>query len=287
MATPLVGNPGEAVRQSAPGLEFYKMSGSGNDFVVVDGRQPGAERVIDPAVVRRLCERRTGVGSDGVILLAPEVGASFRMIYLNSDGSRAAMCGNAALCSTRLAAEIGLADAAGMEFLTDSGPVQARLERGLPEIDLAPIREVRPELDLSPHEGERRLGYVLAGVPHVVVCSDDVENVDVRGRGGELRRHPMFPEGTNVDFVSPARGRSAWSMRTFERGVEAETLACGTGAVASALLLTTWGMAGEETRILTRSGLVLRVRLRRRGNDWLPSLSGEGRIVFQGQLRDV
>lgn len=272
---------------SLPRLEFFKMSGSGNDFVAVDGRQEGASRMIEPDAVRRICARRTGVGADGVILLVPEVEAAFRMIYLNADGSRASMCGNAALCSTRLAAEIGLAGPGEIGFLTDSGPVRARLMDGVPEIDLAPIRDVRPEVDLPRESGERRMGFVLAGVPHVVVRCADVEAIEVERRGGALRRDQAFAQGANVDFTSPAGGPGMWAMRTYERGVEAETLACGTGAVSTALMLAEWGEAGLETTILTRSGLPVRVRLERRGDAWLPSLSGEGRIVFRGELRDA
>ncbi len=269
------------------GLQFFKMSGSGNDFVVVDGRQPGAERVLAPEAVRRLCARRTGVGADGVILLAPEVGTAFRMIYLNADGSRASMCGNAALCSTRLAVERGLATEREFQFVTDSGVIGARLRGDVPEIDLAPIRDVVSTLELELERGERRMGFVQAGVPHLVIRCDDVESIDVEGRGGSLRRHPSFADGANVDFVAPVRDSPAWAMRTFERGVEAETLACGTGAVSSALMLSIWGEAGEEIQILTRSGLTVGVRLRRRGSEWLPSLSGEGRIVFRGELLDA
>ena len=293
------------------GLAFFKMSGSGNDFVVVDGRLSGASGILEPAMVRRICERRTGVGADGVVLLAPEAGAAFRMIYVNADGSRASMCGNAALCSTRLAVELGLADAARMEFETDSGRITARLVDGVPEIDLAPIREVDPDFSLGFRGGERRMGYALAGVPHLVVQCEDVQLVDVRGRGGGLRRHDAFAEGVNVDFISvgdadPAGGAGdatgvsrptespgespgapVWDMRTFERGVEDETLACGTGAVSSALLLRLWGDSGDETWIRTRSGRLVRVRLRRVGDAWHPSLAGEGRIVFQGALREL
>lgn len=293
-------------------LPFFKMSGSGNDFVVVDGRLAGASAILDPQVVRRVCARRTGVGADGVVLLAPEAGAAFRMIYINADGSRASMCGNAALCSTRLAVELGTAEAEGMEFETDSGRVSARLRDGVPEIDLAPIREVRLGIDLGLDAGERKLGFVRAGVPHVVVRCNDVELVDVKRRGSALRHHSALSDGANVNFVAPdsttAHGppdqafaveegaaafadtslrNDSWAMRTFERGVEGETLACGTGAVSSALMLRLWGESGDETWIRTRSGRLVRVRLRQDGVAWHPSLAGEGRIVFQGTLREI
>ena len=268
------------------GLSFYKMSGSGNDFVMFDGRQPGAERAVEPAIVRALCERRTGVGADGVVLLVPEPGAAFRMVYVNADGSRAGMCGNAALCSTRLAAELGLASGEGMEFESDSGRIRARLLESSPEIDLAPIRGVRENLSVAREAGERRMGFVEAGVPHLVIEVEDVELVDVRGRGGKLRYSKDFAQGANVDFIAEEAAGDAWAMRTYERGVEDETLACGTGAVSCALMLLLWGLSGQETRIRTRSGRIMRVRLRREGDAWRPSLSGEGRIVYAGRLGD-
>ena len=282
----MVGDPGKAV--SAPmGLGFYKMSGSGNDFVVFDGRQEGTAAAVEPLAVRALCDRRTGVGADGVVLLAPEPEVAFRMIYINADGSRAGMCGNAALCSTRLAVELGLAPGEGMEFETDSGRVRARLVDGQPEIDLAPIREVDSGLDLPREPGERRMGFVEAGVPHLVIEVDAVDGVDVQRRGRMLRHDKGFAAGANVDFVARDPGGSAWSMRTYERGVEDETLACGTGAVSCALMLRLWGLSGDETRIRTRSSRIMRVRLRREGVSWLPALAGEGRVVYEGRLRDV
>ena len=268
-------------------LGFYKMSGSGNDFVVFDGRQNGTSAVLDPVAVQAMCDRRTGVGADGVVLLAPEPGVAFRMIYINADGSRAGMCGNAALCSTQLAVELGLAAGQGMEFATDSGRVRARLVDGDPEIDLAPIRQVDTEVDLPREAGERRMGFVEAGVPHLVVEVDAVAGVDVQRRGRMLRHDKDFVAGANVDFVAGDSAGDAWSMRTYERGVEGETLACGTGAVSCALMLRLWGLSGDETRIRTRSGRIMRVRLRRERESWLPALSGEARVVYEGRLRDV
>lgn len=270
---------------------FWKMSGSGNDFVFFDARARGAAELQRPAAIAELCDRRRGVGADGVVFLeaSDRAGASFRMAYYNSDGSRASMCGNAALCSTRLGAELGAA--AGGEFVFDSdvGPVRARLRDGLPEVDLAPVRDVVAELPaIAPVRGESRIGFALAGVPHVVVLCEDAALVPLTARGAELRRHPSLgTAGANANFVSSDRAGS-WRMRTFERGVEGETLACGTGAVASATLLRAWGLAASDVALTTASGLALRVRLRERADGWLePSLCGEGRIVFEGSLREL
>jgi diaminopimelate epimerase len=266
------------------GREFFKMSGSGNDFVVFDARDEPAGALEDPEHVGSLCARGTGVGADGVVFLESSRSADFRMRYFNRDGSLASLCGNAALCVTRLAAELGAAKAAGMTFESDAGVIRARMRDGAPEIDLQPVTVVAEEFRVDLVPGEKRIGFALAGVPHLVVLCEDVELADVGSRGRQLRHHPSLTDGANVNFVSARH--SGWRMRTFERGVEGETLACGTGAVAAAILLSSWGLGGPEVRVHTRSERVLTVRLARGESEWKPSLSGEGRIVFRGCLGD-
>lgn len=269
------------------GREFVKMSGSGNDFVVFDARVQSPAGVTQPDGIRALCARGTGVGADGVILIERSERADFRMSYFNSDGSRAEMCGNAALCVCRLAADLGIASGEGMRFDTDAGEVVARACAGtLAEVDLQPVSEVEPAAPLDRWPGERRIGFALAGVPHLVVLCNDVTSVDVVGRGRALRQHKWQPRGANVNFVSPSGGRS-WSVRTYERGVEGETLACGTGAVATAVLLDAWGESEGEISLITRSGSPLTVTLRRSGSTRHPSLRGEARKVFAGMLLEI
>lgn len=267
-------------------LTFLKMSGSGNDFVVFDARAGLAAGLDAPETIVRLCARGSGVGADGVVFIEPAADALFRMRYHNADGSRAELCGNAALCSTRLAVELGMANAGHeFQFQTDSGPMRARLDGGVPEIFFAPVSEVQPAAPgIDPVGGEQRVGYAVAGVPHLVIACTSAERADVAGRGSVLRRHPSLPRGANVNFVSPAGG--AWRYRTYERGVEAETLACGTGAVATAVLLAEWGEAGEKVELRTSSGEILTVRLRHEDSGWYPSLSGPARIVYEGTLRE-
>ena len=269
------------------GRAFYKMSGSGNDFVVIDARVEPPGRLAEPGVIGPICARGTGVGADGIVFLEPSSIADLRLIYLNADGSRAEFCGNATLCTTRLATELGAGSGAGMTIETDSGLVQARLSGGLPEIDLQPVTEPSPGIDqIGLEPGESKVGFVVVGVPHLVIRCADVETVDVVGRGRPLRSHPTFPRGANVNFVSAGPG-GRWRMRTYERGVEAETLACGSGAVATALMLVLWGEASSPVEIETRSDRCLRVRLTRQGESWLPSLAGEGRIVYEGRLAEI
>lgn len=269
------------------GQRFYKMTGSGNDFVVFDASAGSTRAFENEETIRSLSARGTGIGADGVVFVEKAGKGDVRMRYYNSDGSEAALCGNASLCSTRLAVELGLAQAGGFVLHTAAGALKARIRDGLPEVDLEPVREVKPDAsDLGQRPGEARLGYACAGVPHVVIEISDIESADVMGRGPELRNHPALAEGANVNFVA-RRPDGSFTYRTYERGVEAETLACGTGAVAAAILLASWGESGKETTLWTRSALPLTVTLRRDGDAWLPSLRGEGRIVFEGSVRDL
>ncbi|MFL5549634.1 MAG: diaminopimelate epimerase [Gemmatimonadaceae bacterium] len=275
---------------SAPrpeGQHFFKMTGSGNDFVVFDSTGGAAAHLENPETIRAISARGTGVGADGVVFLERVGEGDVRMRYYNSDGSEADLCGNASLCSTRLATELGLAQAGGFVLHTTSGPLKARIRDNLPEVDLQPVREVRADAtELGARPGERRVGFARVGVPHVVVEVGELEAADVTGRGQELRHHPALADGANVDFVG-RRPDGSFGYRTFERGVEGETLACGTGAVAAAIMLADWGESGTETVLWTRSSLPLTVSLDRDGGAWLPSLRGEGRVVFEGRIRDL
>lgn len=270
------------------GQHFYKMTGSGNDFVVFDSTAGAVARLENEESIRSLAARGTGIGADGVVFLEKSGDGDIRMRYYNSDGSEAALCGNASLCSTRLAVELGLAQAGGFLLHTAAGSLRARIRDNLPEVDLEPVTDVRSNAkdDLGLKSGEQRLGYARVGVPHVVVEVSDLESADVAGRGSELRHHRSLIDGANVNFVSKRAG-GEFAYRTFERGVEGETLACGTGAVATAIMLSDWGESGGETTLWTRSSLPLTVSLRRDAGSWLPSLRGEGRIVFEGQIRDL
>lgn len=273
------------------GTAFYKMTGSGNDFVVLDGREASSEGWSE-ARIRQLCDRRTGIGADGLVVLTPDPGGMVRMAYWNADGSRAAMCGNAALCGGRLAAELGLGAEGEVVLLTDAGPVRAR---GWPTDEAAEISlgevEAPGEAPTVPQGGERWMALGRVGVPHLVVRVGDVEAVDVVGRGRALRHDRAFgSEGANVNFVSPgaagpgAAGGGGWAIRTYERGVEDETLACGTGIVAAGLALARRGEATLPVALRSRGGPELRVSGRLDGalarGVWL---GGQGRLVFRGQ----
>jgi diaminopimelate epimerase len=265
------------------------MTGSGNDFVMMDGRHTTPAEWSE-ADVRAVCARGTGVGADGLVFVGPGSTASaVRMVYFNSDGSRAAMCGNAALCSTRLAVRLGIARGKAMTLETDAGTYESRSagpgERA--ELRLAPVSAPSAVPGLIASDGERRIALSIVGVPHLIVLVDDVSGVDVLRRGRALRGDPALgPEGANVNFISPGSVPSEWPMRTYERGVEAETLACGTGAVAAACALAAWGLAELPVTIWTRSGRRLEIEAKRLADGTFDEvwLAGEARLVLRGVI---
>lgn len=311
---------------SLAGQHFYKMSGSGNDFIFLDGRSGATAHLETPAVIARLCARGTGIGADGIVVMddAPSekaagldsVGATggqpsllaatandhgrqadVVIRYYNADGSRASLCGNATLCTASLAVQLGMVDPSGFGIGTDAGVLAADVRDGVPGFELPPVTDANDNFRQVARTGEeQRLGFATAGVPHVVIQVPDLESCDVVARGRAVRQDQALPVGANVNFVAPSTGRpGCWRIRTYERGVESETLACGTGSAASAILLRLWGLADGEVALETRSGQVLTVSCRAdeaprphgQPPAWIPSLRGEGRLVYRGELGSV
>jgi diaminopimelate epimerase len=270
------------------GSIVYKMSGSGNDFVFVDGRVSQLAGWF-PERIRAVCDRHSGVGADGFVVVEPGSQTdAVRFRFFNNDGGRAGMCGNGALCATRIAAYLGLADPRGMTLETDAGVYRSRCLDGSGE---------RAELSLGDLKGftapgvvlkgaERDATLVSVGVPHLVVRVDHLAAVPIMERGRALRFDPALgPSGANVNFVAGPAGGEGWAMRTYERGVEGETLACGTGAVATASALALSGQASLPVEIRTASGQVLCVSGEPVGGEVRrATLTGEGRLVFRAVL---
>lgn len=272
-------------------IVFHKMTGSGNDFVMIDGRTS------DPAEwtaerIARICDRRNGIGGDGLVFVTPTGPETIRMTYFNSDGSPAPMCGNAALCSTRLACRLEMADPVGMTLVTDAATFRTRCvgpghmaELHLPDADLP----VTLSIDLEP--GEQWIRRAVVGVPHLLVLVDDLAAVEIDRRGRALRFAPEAGVGgANVNFVGRIRppdssdpSVATWGIRTYERGIEAETLACGTGTVAAGLALASLGLAELPCTFRSASGKLLSVAAvtadGRARDIWL---AGEGRLVGRG-----
>lgn len=274
------------------GAVIYKMSGSGNDFVFVDGRMSPLDHW-ESDDIRRICDRRTGVGADGFAILEPGSRAGrVRFQYFNRDGTKATMCGNGALCATQLAHALEMVPAPQMVLETDAGEVASTALSGTnPRAQISLPGDLSdptvPEIKLQ--SGESSIHFVTVGVPHLVIVVEDLTAVPVAERGRELRNHEAVGHaGANVNFVDrEPRKAGDWRMRTYERGVEAETLACGTGAVACAAALISAGAVKNLPWVtLTSSGKSLSVGGTIEESKRLvsPTLAGEARIVFKAVL---
>ena len=283
---------------SAAGVRFWKMSGAGNDFIVLAGppESVGAE---PSAFVRRVCRRGVGVGADGVLFVTPApaerpVGAQpptsrtagAVLVHYNADGGRSDFCGNGSRCAARFAVLQGFT---GWPVLlqTDCGVLQAEPDGDRVRIEVPPPTPTilkRLVLNGTAYAGQ----FLTAGVPHFVLRVDDPAVVDVARLGAALRAHPdLGAAGANIDFVGPAsRDGGPWRLRTFERGVEAETLACGSGAIAVAAVLAREGV-GSPIILKPTSGIDLRVDFAL-GPDGPGAfhLTGEARVVYEGELAE-
>ncbi|MEI6033840.1 MAG: diaminopimelate epimerase [Verrucomicrobiae bacterium] len=262
-------------------MNFTKMNGAGNDFVVVDNR--GLGLVLSPDAIAKLCDRHRGIGADGLLAVEPSsTGADFRMRYYNADGGEAEMCGNGARCFARFAARLLPQAPASLTFDTPAGRISARFAGELVTIAMSEPRDLREPARLDVAGAACSVHFLNTGVPHAVVFVDDVEAVDLPIAGAALRWHPEFaPAGANANFaqgVSPGH----LVLRTFERGVEAETLACGTGVCAAALLhhLATGAPSPVDVRV--RGGETLTVGFDSSGGLKNVTLTGPAEFVFDG-----
>ncbi len=264
-------------------LRFTKMNGAGNDFVLLDNRT--GELQLSSAQITRVCDRHRGIGADGVLVLErPSNGADFRMRYYNADGGEAEMCGNGARCFARYAARTA-GPFEELTFETPAGVIGARLEGHLVTLQMSEPNDLRLGLEV-PVNGEKfAAGYVDSGVPHVVVPVARVDDVDVRSLGRALRQHALFaPRGANANFTEQ-RGPQSIALRTYERGVEDETLACGTGVVASAILFAANQDVSGPIDVLVRGGDTLQVDFTREGDRFSRvTLTGPAEFVFDGTI---
>lgn len=245
-------------------IRFQKMNGAGNDFVMIDNQSDDLD--LTAAQIRWLCDRRRGIGADGVIVVEPEASADFRMRYYNADGGEAEMCGNGARCVALFARDLGLGSqdngVLSLHFLTSPGPMEARVREGGIAISMTDATgfESNISLDIAP-DGEI-VHFVNSGVPHTVLPVPEVDSMpaeELIRRGRAVRYHDRFsPDGCNANFVTVARDGRV-HIRTYERGVEDETLACGTGSVASAVVLAHLGQVSSPVVLLTRGGEELTV----------------------------
>jgi diaminopimelate epimerase len=265
-------------------LDFTKMNGAGNDFVLVDDRLQALSLTREQVV--RLCDRHRGVGADGLVLLVPCFSgkADWAWRFYNSDGSAAEMCGNAARCFGRFVQRrTGIRG--GFAFETLAGVIGVRFVGDAVEVSLTEPRDLRLNEVVPLRAGPQTLHSVDTGVPHAVWFVPDADQAMLEQLGPEVRRHPHFqPRGTNVNFVqvlSPGRIR----VRTFERGVEAETLACGTGVTASALVTARLHGFGSPIKVQVQSGEELEVGFEQREGRFVNvRLTGMAQFVFEGKI---
>jgi len=265
-------------------IPFYKMSGSGNDFIIIDNRGNQVEPADLSGFVARVCRRAMSVGADGFILVEDSDHTDFRWQFFNSDGSVAEMCGNGARCVARFAFLNRIAGPE-MQFETDAGVVAASVADDRVRLKMTNPEDLDPSYALSVTSGEIQVGSVNTGVPHAVIAVEDLDGVDVVNLGREIRRHIRYaPAGTNVNFVSPlAEDRLA--IRTYERGVEDETLACGTGAVAAAIVTASLKVLSSPIAVRTRSGQYLNIHFKVEDGRFRDVyLEGDARIVYRGEL---
>lgn len=264
--------------------DFVKMSGAGNDFVVVDNRDSSLDAFLTPENISRLCTRGLSTGADGLLELRGDAEFPFRMRYYNSDGGSARMCGNGGRCIAAFAVAVGAAPREGrFEFVSDAGVHSALLSSdGSVRLWMTAPTIRYMEGTLKMPGGDMGVSLADTGVPHAVVFTRNIANCDFHRLAPMIRSHPDFqPEGANSTFAQ-VLGRTHASMRTWERGVEGETLACGTGAVAVALVGQELGLIDLPLEIDVSSGLTLTV-----GRDDLGWwLSGEARTVYSGCLKD-
>lgn len=268
------------------GFPFWKMSGSGNDFILMDHREVPWKDWDLPDMARKICRRRLSAGADGLIVLVPAQDSQndFAWRFFNSDGSEAEMCGNGARCAARFAHLKGLASD-HMSFETLAGVIQAQIHGEKVKIRVAGSLSLPAEKNLDIDGPNQPLIYINTGVPHVVSFVDDVQAEDVVNLGRTIRYHKDFaPAGTNVDFVQILDAQTL-RMRTYERGVEDETLACGTGAVASALSAHFLKRVRPPVGVITQSERILTIHFDDdEGGNGPVSLEGDAQRIYEGHI---
>lgn len=275
-------------------IPFFKMTGTGNDFIVIDNREGRIDAAHCHNLVRQACRHKLSVGADGMILIERDPEVDFKWRFFNADASEAEMCGNGARCAARFAYLTGIVPQPRMAFRTLAGVVKAEISGSRVKVQMTRPHSLQTGIHLDVNGKSFDLDYINTGVPHVVCFvagAQELEAADVSAWGRALRFHPHFqPAGANVNFVW-AQDAHRVAARTYERGVEGETLACGTGAIASALISAVRDRAVSPVEVLTRSGETLTIHFDRGGSDHPDSiqfkdvyLEGEARVVYEADL---
>jgi diaminopimelate epimerase len=255
-------------------IKFTKMVGTGNDFVVISGRPSGNLS----RLAKILCDRKFGIGADGLLLLDKCRNLGLRMRIFNADGSEAEMCGNGARCAaffnvmpkTRL--------------FTLAGAIDAEVSGNQVKIQLTAPQDIKLDIPLIINGRLLKANFIDTGVPHVVIFVNGIDGIEVKRLGGMIRNHEKFlPRGTNVNFVEE-KGKNLIQVRTYERGVEDETLACGTGSTAAALIFAFKKNLDNLIKVQTQSGQILKISFQKKNGEFKKVwLAGGVKIVYKGE----
>jgi len=267
---------------------FYKLSASGNDFIVILNFEDKFTFEEKGLLAKKLCRSKFSISADGLIFLEKPRSskASFSWNFFNSDGSEAEMCGNGARCVARLVEELNLFKSP-FYFETKAGLIYAEVKGKRVKIALTNPKDLKINLILRTDYDWFMAHFVNTGVPHVVIFWDDIESAPVEEVGPKIRYHEMFkPAGTNVNFIEikEEKGKRYLKIRTYERGVEIETLACGTGAAASAYIAYKLGLVKSPVNVLTRGGEILTLHIDDKENKLF--LEGDTQFIFKGEIKE-
>ena len=271
-------------------LPFFKMNGAGNDFIIVDNRDLSLTKELDTDTIAALCDRNRGIGADGLLAVEPaQKGADYRFRYYNADGGEAEMCGNGARCFGRFTAHLGEIVLKRVTFETIAGTLSAEMIGDDVRIAMSEPKDLKLNLDTKIEGFEAPLHFVNTGVPHVVTFLESVnalDDFDVFNFGAAVRNHKAFaPAGTNANFAA-ILAPDHISLRTFERGVEDETLACGTGMVAAALVHHLLTGAASPIKVDVEGGDTLEIGFEKTGEQTFKNvtLTGPADFVFEGEI---
>jgi diaminopimelate epimerase len=258
-------------------IAFYKYEGTGNDFIIIDNRDKKLKED-DYVLWKKMCDRRFGIGADGLMLLQSKKGYNFEMYYVNADGRPTSMCGNGGRCITHFAKELGVIKGNKAKFIAIDGPHEATIKGDTVKLKMKDVNKIEDKKDYC---------VLNTGSPHYVTFVNDVLKTDVFAKGKSIRNSAGFKkEGINVNFVQAIKGKTP-VLRTYERGVEDETLSCGTGTVATALVLASKGMATAKDHcdIITMGGN-LKVWFKKSGQKFTDVyLEGPATFVYKGKIK--
>ncbi|MBN1276114.1 MAG: diaminopimelate epimerase [Deltaproteobacteria bacterium] len=269
------------------GIEFWKMNGTGNDFIIIDNRRGLIHENDMGYFVKRACRRRESIGADGVIFVLKSRDYDFRWRYFNADGGEAEMCGNGGRCVSRFAFLKGIAGSK-MVSETMAGHIPAEVNGRIVKILMPPARGFARDLKIEHKKGWKSIDFINTGVPHAVVQVEELADYPVKEHGSFIRHHSLLsPQGANANFMK-INAPGQLEIRTYERGVEDETLACGTGSIACALVSSLRGMTDSPVKVRTRSGEDLTIYFKRNkdfeGGFEEIWLEGNTSFIYQGQL---